>query len=102
MATKILQCRIDRELDRAIEHFRAHARLPPGHPFGGRPLTRSQAVREILRQALTSATPPDRGWHEGFLAGYAEAEKARQTAMSAPAPGYQPPGAGARKSPKPR
>lgn len=95
MATKTLHCRIDRELDRAIEHFRAHARLPPGHPFGGRPLTRSQAIREILRQALTSAAAPDRGWHEGFLAGYAEAEKARQTAMAGPVPGNH-------RSPSPR
>lgn len=35
-------------------------------------LTRSQVVRELLRQALGHADPVGRGWREGFAAGQAE------------------------------
>jgi hypothetical protein len=35
-------------------------------------LTRSQTVREILRQGLGRAEPVERGWHEGFALGYAD------------------------------
>lgn len=39
-------------------------------------LTASQAVRDLLRQALTDADHPTRGWHEGFAAGHAQAMRA--------------------------
>lgn len=39
-------------------------------------LTRSQAVRELLRQGLGRAEPVERGWHEGFSMGYADHQKA--------------------------
>lgn len=70
MASNRINCRIDKELERALAHFER------GFVIRGRPATRSQAVREILRQAITSADPPTRGWHEGFAAGFAEAQEA--------------------------
>lgn len=65
-----LSCRLDRELDLAIAHF-----ADQNH------LTISQAVRELLRQVLTSADPVSRGWREGFSAGQAESQKALQQAL---------------------
>ena len=56
-----ISCRVDRELELAIHHY--------GKQNG---LTRSQTIRELLRQAATDASPLRRGWHEGFAAGHAE------------------------------
>jgi len=60
-----IHCRIDDELERVLDAF-AEANG----------LTRPQAVRELLRRTLTSAPPIDRGWTEGFSAGYADAQEA--------------------------
>jgi hypothetical protein len=89
VAINRINCRIDKELEAALRHFQRHARLPDGRAF-----TRSQAVREVLRQALTSADPPTRGWHEGYAAGFGQAQKAVQTALAGPAPAARrsPPG----------
>lgn len=65
-----LSCRLDQELDLAIAHFGEQNQL-----------TRSQAVRELLRQILTNADPVDRGWREGFTLGQAEGQKALQQAL---------------------
>lgn len=65
-----LSCRLDRELDRAIEHYAARNGL-----------TTSQATRELLRQALTDANDISRGWREGFNQAYAEVLENQQRAL---------------------
>jgi len=57
----LLQCRIDPELDRAIDDFAAKHQL-----------TRAQAARELLRQAALDVQPVDRGWREGFFSGWGD------------------------------
>lgn len=72
-----ISCRVDPELDRAI--------LDYGQKNG---LTHSQAVRELLRQIVTQASPVTRGWHEGFAKGVAEANERAGRALA----GAEPPG----------
>lgn len=68
-----LSLRIDNELGRAIDAY-AEANG----------LNQSQATRELLRQILTDAESVDRGWREGFTAGYAEvAESLNRAAAEA-------------------
>jgi hypothetical protein len=70
MAIRIT-ARIDRELDAALRHYAEQNGL-----------TRSQAIREVLRQSLTNAEPITRGWLEGFARGRSEALSAQQQALS--------------------
>lgn len=67
-----ISCRLDRELDKALEHYARQNRL-----------TLSQATRELLRQVLTDAEPVSRGWREGQLQAYAETQERLQRAMHA-------------------
>lgn len=50
-----LSCQLDRELEDALSLYARENGL-----------TRSQATRELLRQALSDAEPVSRGWREGF------------------------------------
>lgn len=93
MATRRINCRIDRELDAALSHFEQRFLIH------GQPATRSQAVREILRQAITTADPPTRGWHEGYNRGYADAQEALQRSHADQLPPSSRPGAGAQSPP---
>jgi flagellar biosynthesis/type III secretory pathway protein FliH len=66
-----LNFRTDPDLDKLVRHFaKAHD------------LTVSQAARELLRQVAGREQPITRGWHEGFAAGYADAQKAAHQAMA--------------------
>ncbi len=65
MASRKLNLRIDGPLDRALNTYMKQNNL-----------TRSQAVRELLRQSLGYADPVDRGWLEGYAAGKGEALEA--------------------------
>ena len=71
-----ISCRLDKELDMALEHFARQNRL-----------TQSQAIRELLRQILTDAEPVSRGWREGQARGYAETQEKLQRAMHEAASG---------------
>jgi len=66
-----ISCRCDPELDRAIDAF-----------ADSNGLTRSQAVRELLRQVVGYADPVDRGWREGYAAGQAAAAESFQRAAA--------------------
>jgi metal-responsive CopG/Arc/MetJ family transcriptional regulator len=68
---KQLSCRIDDELDAQVEVFRQANQL-----------SRSQAVRELLRQILTDAEPVSRGWREGYSAAYEETRAAIARAVA--------------------
>lgn len=70
-----LHIRTDKELDHAIKAYARANRL-----------TTSQAARELLRQAATSAKPVTRGWLEGYSAGYGEAREAFETKARRPVP----------------
>ena len=67
---RLVSCRLDKELDMALEHFARQNRL-----------TVSQAMRELLRQILTDADPVTRGWREGMAQGYGETMEKLQRAM---------------------
>lgn len=66
-----LNFRTDHDLDQFVRHF-AQANN----------LTVSQASRELLRQVAGRAKSVTRGWHEGFAAGYADAQKATHQALA--------------------
>jgi len=65
-----ISARLDRELNAALRAFARDNNLSP-----------SQALRELLRQALTDADPVTRGWREGFSEGKAEVLRAQSTAL---------------------
>ena len=67
---RTLTCRLDAELDAALERFATQNRL-----------TKSQATRELLRQVLTEAEPVARGWKEGYAAGHDEVLREHRKAM---------------------
>lgn len=74
--SRVASLRLDRELDAAIRHYADRNGL-----------TFSQACREILRQAVTTADDVTRGWLEGQKKGYADFQKtARQCFDSAQPP----------------
>ena len=66
-----ISCRCDPELNRAIDEFADSSGL-----------TRSQAIRELLRQVVGYADPVDRGWREGYTAGMADAAESFQRAAA--------------------
>lgn len=59
-----LHIRLDRDIDQGIDAFAEENGL-----------TTSQAARELLRQALTSAEPVDRGWREGYMQGLGQGNR---------------------------
>lgn len=65
-----LHVRLDKEIAQAISSYaKIHG------------LTKSQAARELLRQAIGApAAPIDRGWREGFMHGHRvyQMEKAKR------------------------
>lgn len=69
MAAQIC-AKLDRELDVALSAYAAENGL-----------TRAQALREVLRQALTTADPVTRGWREGYTRGRHEVLKAHSEAL---------------------
>ena len=58
-----LSFRTDPDIEARLEDFMAESGL-----------TRSQAAREIFRQALLDLDPVTRGWKEGFRASYAKSQ----------------------------
>jgi hypothetical protein len=66
-----VQCRIEPELEEALDAYQ----LEHG-------LTRAQAIRDLLRQALLDPEPFDRGVKEGFFSGWADGKAAWLAAQS--------------------
>ena len=74
MASKI-SVRLSSDLEERLSDYMAQTGL-----------TQSQAVRDLLRQILTDAEAPSRGWHEGFARGHAECLRAYAEAARAVSP----------------
>lgn len=79
--------RLDSDLDHGVLAFaRRHG------------LTKSQAIRDLLRQALGNASPVDRGWREGFAQGHRDHQLLLHAQAQATLAGLSPPGRARRPS----